>query len=443
MTDLPRQFLQDLGRNVLVSLRGLQHCTALERLSIYYNKVATLDELLQLRSNSRLSQLDCRLNPMTKAESYRSFAVFHLQALARLDEREIRPIERERAGRVLARSGLQGRRPAEASAGTETATATIDTGLPPFSGAETTTAVTANAAPAAPVAAAPAAAPAAAAPRAPAFTAPATKAPESPLGASKVESAKGQGLELAVDELAEITVDVVPTPMKAGDSGKGVEPAPKIASKVEASTGEPSRPAPTETGFSSQVQVPGAVEDDVDGTLRRVVSMLNTTAATSSATSAAFSGSLDQSRGLSISPTQRQELRGVIRKLINEREAHRIRYQSEISELKRQRDAAVEAERRARQLAAQTVSEAENERMENARLKARLSSMQTELQIAQERSMAGAQMSKMLSEAHASLMEDQKLLREQLMESQAMHEIDAREWKKNFDELLQSYLRVV
>ena len=81
--------------------------------------------------------------------------------------------------------------------------------------------------------------------------------------------------------------------------------------------------------------------------------------------------------------------------------------------------------------------------MENARLKARLSSMQTELQIAQERSMAGAQMSKMLSEAHASLMEDQKLLREQLMESQAMHEIDAREWKKNFDELLQSYLRVV
>ena len=96
-----------------------------------------------------------------------------------------------------------------------------------------------------------------------------------------------------------------------------------------------------------------------------------------------------------------------------------------------------------RQLADQSVSEAENERLENARLKARLTSMKTELQIAQERSVAGAEMSKMLSQAHASLIEDQKLLREQLMESQAMHEIDAREWKKNFDELLQSYLRVM
>lgn len=56
----------DLSRNCLVSLEGLENCKHLEKLNLYYNNIFSLKELERLKHNTTLSELDLRLNPITK-----------------------------------------------------------------------------------------------------------------------------------------------------------------------------------------------------------------------------------------------------------------------------------------------------------------------------------------------------------------------------------------
>ena len=92
----------NLSRNELTSLRGLESATILESLSLYYNRIAYLDELQRLTSLTRLESLDLRLNPVTRDEAYRSYAIFHLPSLNELDERSVRPAERRHAKHTVA-----------------------------------------------------------------------------------------------------------------------------------------------------------------------------------------------------------------------------------------------------------------------------------------------------------------------------------------------------
>ncbi|XP_067911610.1 centrosomal protein of 72 kDa isoform X2 [Heterodontus francisci] len=70
----------------------------LEKLNLYYNKIASLKEIFLLRNLCGLKELDLRLNPVSKNESdYRLFVVHMLPNLRRLDDRPIRDSERKAA----------------------------------------------------------------------------------------------------------------------------------------------------------------------------------------------------------------------------------------------------------------------------------------------------------------------------------------------------------
>ena len=67
----------DASRNVLASLRGLEHLPRLRVLSLYFNRVEQFAELLRLRpAAASLHTLDLRLNPVARLEGYRGCAVF-------------------------------------------------------------------------------------------------------------------------------------------------------------------------------------------------------------------------------------------------------------------------------------------------------------------------------------------------------------------------------
>ncbi|XP_074211637.1 centrosomal protein of 72 kDa isoform X4 [Camelus bactrianus] len=86
----------DLSRNSLVSLEGIEHLVALQRLSLYYNLISSPAELFRLRVLPALSDADFRLNPVVKSEpGYRLFMVHLLPGLRRLDDRPVRESERE------------------------------------------------------------------------------------------------------------------------------------------------------------------------------------------------------------------------------------------------------------------------------------------------------------------------------------------------------------
>ncbi|XP_072416668.1 centrosomal protein of 72 kDa isoform X1 [Chiloscyllium punctatum] len=88
----------DLSRNSLVTLEGIQHLIHLEKLNLYYNKIASLKEIFLLRNLGCLKELDLRLNPVSKNETdYRLFVVHMLPNLRRLDDRPIRDSERKAA----------------------------------------------------------------------------------------------------------------------------------------------------------------------------------------------------------------------------------------------------------------------------------------------------------------------------------------------------------
>ena len=87
----------NLARNELTSLRGLETAVSPESLSLYHNRVAYLEELRHLIPLTKLTNLDLRLNPVTRDEAYRSYVIFHLPCLEELDERSVRPAERRHA----------------------------------------------------------------------------------------------------------------------------------------------------------------------------------------------------------------------------------------------------------------------------------------------------------------------------------------------------------
>lgn len=88
----------DLSRNAIESLEGLQDLSHLETLNLYYNNIPSLNEVFKLGHNTKLKDLDLRLNPVTKNEpDYRLFVVHMLVNLRKLDDRGVRDSERKAA----------------------------------------------------------------------------------------------------------------------------------------------------------------------------------------------------------------------------------------------------------------------------------------------------------------------------------------------------------
>ncbi len=88
----------DVSRNCLASFEGLSALSQLRRLNFYFNQVVALEDLARLRANRKLSNLDCRLNPMARNQpNFRLYALHTLPHLERLDERDVRPAERRQA----------------------------------------------------------------------------------------------------------------------------------------------------------------------------------------------------------------------------------------------------------------------------------------------------------------------------------------------------------
>ncbi|MDA8539141.1 hypothetical protein N9K47_00185 [bacterium] len=88
----------DVSRNCLASFEGLSSLSQLQRLNFYFNQVVALEDLARLRANRKLTDLDCRLNPMARNHpDFRLHALHTLPQLQRLDERDVRPAERRQA----------------------------------------------------------------------------------------------------------------------------------------------------------------------------------------------------------------------------------------------------------------------------------------------------------------------------------------------------------
>jgi hypothetical protein len=88
----------DLSRNFLNSLDGLENLKNLEKLNLYYNNISSLKDLEKLRFNTELTDLDLRLNPVTKEENdYRLFLINMIPSLKVLDDRPIRETEKQMA----------------------------------------------------------------------------------------------------------------------------------------------------------------------------------------------------------------------------------------------------------------------------------------------------------------------------------------------------------
>ncbi len=88
----------DLSRNSLISLDGLESLKLLEKLNLYYNNISSLKELEKLRHNTLLTEIDLRLNPITKEENdYRLYLIYILPSLKVLDDRMIKDSERQMA----------------------------------------------------------------------------------------------------------------------------------------------------------------------------------------------------------------------------------------------------------------------------------------------------------------------------------------------------------
>ncbi|XP_035269404.1 centrosomal protein of 72 kDa isoform X1 [Anguilla anguilla] len=86
----------DLSHNALFSVEGLLHLNMLEHLNLYYNKIASLREVLLLRKLKALKELDLRLNPVVKnCVDYRLHLVYTLANLRMLDDCPVRDGERK------------------------------------------------------------------------------------------------------------------------------------------------------------------------------------------------------------------------------------------------------------------------------------------------------------------------------------------------------------
>eukprot|EP00899_Mesostigma_viride_P020353 jgi/Mesvir1/28319/Mv04840-RA.1 len=95
----------DLSRNGLTTLEGLHYCAQLEKLNLYFNCIASTQEIVRLKANSRLQELDIRLNPVTRTvPDYRSLSIYLLPSLRRLDLRDVRVGDRRRAEEKYSRA---------------------------------------------------------------------------------------------------------------------------------------------------------------------------------------------------------------------------------------------------------------------------------------------------------------------------------------------------
>ncbi|XP_037672081.1 leucine-rich repeat-containing protein 36 isoform X1 [Choloepus didactylus] len=88
----------DLSRNLITSLKGIQYLCSLQDLNLYYNNIPSLMEVSRLQPLPFLKELDLRLNPVVRKDTdYRLFAVYTLQTLEKLDDRNVRESERKAA----------------------------------------------------------------------------------------------------------------------------------------------------------------------------------------------------------------------------------------------------------------------------------------------------------------------------------------------------------
>ncbi|CAH8289928.1 unnamed protein product, partial [Heterobilharzia americana] len=88
----------DLSRNVLKSIRGIEHIKTLEVLNLYYNCIEEINELRVLAFNQNIRDLDLRLNPVSRLNSdYRLYLTYILPKLKTLDCRMLRDAERKAA----------------------------------------------------------------------------------------------------------------------------------------------------------------------------------------------------------------------------------------------------------------------------------------------------------------------------------------------------------
>ncbi|XP_043117730.1 centrosomal protein of 72 kDa [Puntigrus tetrazona] len=88
----------DLSHNALVTVQGLEHLELLERLSLYYNRLGSLQDVFALHKLQNLKELDLRLNPVVrKNPHYRLYLVHAMSRLRQLDECPVRDRERRAA----------------------------------------------------------------------------------------------------------------------------------------------------------------------------------------------------------------------------------------------------------------------------------------------------------------------------------------------------------
>jgi hypothetical protein len=90
-----------VSRNSLTSLEGVELMERLSTLNISYNKIVDMSELLRMRGLHQVVELDLRMNPVCKQESYRLFVIKYLPRLKRLDGKDISTAERARSERLF------------------------------------------------------------------------------------------------------------------------------------------------------------------------------------------------------------------------------------------------------------------------------------------------------------------------------------------------------
>ncbi|VEL21450.1 unnamed protein product [Protopolystoma xenopodis] len=72
--------------------------SCLEILNLYYNCLGGLEDILLLKSNPKLKELDLRLNPVSRVDpDYRYYLIYVLPLLSVLDNRKIRDEEKRAA----------------------------------------------------------------------------------------------------------------------------------------------------------------------------------------------------------------------------------------------------------------------------------------------------------------------------------------------------------
>ncbi|XP_050986611.1 centrosomal protein of 72 kDa isoform X2 [Labeo rohita] len=88
----------DLSHNALVTVQGIEHLEMLERLNLYYNRLASLQDVFSLHKLQNVKELDLRLNPVVKKHPhYRLYLVHAMTKLRKLDDCPVRDRERKAA----------------------------------------------------------------------------------------------------------------------------------------------------------------------------------------------------------------------------------------------------------------------------------------------------------------------------------------------------------